>query len=420
MRKFLFILLIALTSSLYGQKFEEAKDNGEGFDKPSVKVGGDFAIQFQSLSHEADSVELISLGKGFNLPTANLNIDATLAKGVKLNLVTYLSARHHNEAWVKGGYLIMDQLPFLNSTAVDNIMHFFTIKAGVMEINYGDAHFRRSDNGNVINNPFVGNYIVDAFTTAPALELMFRKNGIIAMAAVSSGSLRPDLAAYKASDSTYTAYNTKDELAYYGKIGYDNILANDLRLRLTLSGYYCAEHHFGSLYNGDRAGSRYYLIMNTRKFAATDVDIKSNHTSGNWSPGLTSKDMSLMANAFASFKGLEVFGTYENASTKSPAGVEYNFNQLAFEALYNFGSNKQFFGGARYNIVDANIKRTNNIGESVETNQTISRIQLGAGWHLLASTVVKLEYVMQNYDNFNESDGEGEFSGVMFEAAISF
>ena len=34
-----------------------------------------------------------------------------------------------------------------------------------MEINYGDAHFRRSDNGNAIYNPFVGNYIMDAFTT---------------------------------------------------------------------------------------------------------------------------------------------------------------------------------------------------------------------------------------------------------------
>ena len=34
-----------------------------------------------------------------------------------------------------------------------------------MEINYGDAHFRRSDNGNALYNPFVGNYIMDAFTT---------------------------------------------------------------------------------------------------------------------------------------------------------------------------------------------------------------------------------------------------------------
>ena len=39
------------------------------------------------------------------------------------------------------------------------------VRVGHMEINYGDAHFRRSDNGNAIYNPFVGNYIMDAFTT---------------------------------------------------------------------------------------------------------------------------------------------------------------------------------------------------------------------------------------------------------------
>ena len=40
-----------------------------------------------------------------------------------------------------------------------------TVRVGHIEINYGDAHFRRSDNGNAIYNPFVGNYIMDAFTT---------------------------------------------------------------------------------------------------------------------------------------------------------------------------------------------------------------------------------------------------------------
>ena len=39
------------------------------------------------------------------------------------------------------------------------------MRVGHLEINYGDAHFRRSDNGNAMYNPFVGNYILDAFTT---------------------------------------------------------------------------------------------------------------------------------------------------------------------------------------------------------------------------------------------------------------
>ena len=80
--------------------------------------------------------------------------------------------------------------PFFILTAVDNAMDYLTLKVGVMEMNYGDEHFRRSDNGEVINNPFVGNYIMDAFTTAPGLEIMFRNPaGLIAMGGLTTGSL---------------------------------------------------------------------------------------------------------------------------------------------------------------------------------------------------------------------------------------
>ncbi|MFA5463056.1 MAG: hypothetical protein WC265_03170, partial [Dysgonamonadaceae bacterium] len=149
MKSIFFILsaLVMNTTLTLGQHFEEKKLSGKDFDKVNVQVGADFAMQYQSLEHSADNTELIPLGKGFNLPTANLNLKANLAPGLKVNLVTYLSSRHHPEAWVKGGYMLIDQLPFFNSVALDNIMEYLTIKVGVMEINYGDAHFRRSDNG---------------------------------------------------------------------------------------------------------------------------------------------------------------------------------------------------------------------------------------------------------------------------------
>jgi hypothetical protein len=191
MKKSMIILfMVALSTSLYAQ-FEPPQVKGEDFTEVKVKVGGDFALQYQGISHHADSA-LIPLGTGFNLPTANFNLDVDLARGVKLNLQTYLSARHHNETWVKGGYIMLDELPFIKSDVIDRIMEKVTIWAGDMELNYGDAHFRRSDNGNVIRNPFVGNYIMDAFTTAPALEVMYRSNGLLLMAATSTGQLRQD------------------------------------------------------------------------------------------------------------------------------------------------------------------------------------------------------------------------------------
>lgn len=408
MKKLFLFFAAAIVFSLasYGQ-FEEPQMTGTDFEKVKVRLGADFAMQYQMLSHYADSA-LIPLGKGFNLPTANLVTEAVLAPGIKVNLTTYLSARHHNEAWVKGGYLIIDELPFIKSDKVDRAMDFLTIKVGDMDVDYGDAHYRRSDNGHVTANPFVGNYIIDAFTTQIAAEVFFRANGFLLMGAVSNGTLKPSLAGYSASTG-YTAYDTHKELAYYWKAGYDKQMNDDLRLRLTLSGYHSPKNHFGSLYYGDRAGSRYYLVMNRVTNNAADVDITKNHLSGNWGPGLMDKDNSLMLNLFTKYKGLEFFGTYEAINGTLLSGAKTKFNQYAAEGIYRFGGKDQFYTGLRYNYASNN------------QDQSISRLQAGAGWSMIESVLVKLEYVNQQYDNFISNYGsEAGFKGLMFEAAITF
>lgn len=401
------MITVMFAMAAHSQEFEPPQATGDEFEEVKVRVGADFAMQYQSLSHSADS-SLIPLGSNINLPTANFNIKADLAPGMKLKLVTYLSSRHHVEAWVKGGYLLMDELPFLNSSLADRVMERMTLKAGVMEINYGDAHFRRSDNGKVTVNPFVGNYIMDAFTTAPAFEAMFRQNGWLLMGAISSGSLRPDKVGFSSFTNTYTKYDLQDELAYYFKAGLDKELTSDLRLRATLSGYINNNHHFGSLYYGDRAGSRYYLVMKRKEFESEDVDAASGHTSGRWGPGFTDKNHAYMGNLFAKYKGLEFFGTYETTSgTSAFSPAEYNFDQFAVEGLYRFGNNDEFYAGARYNKV------------SNDNDQSVDRIQVGAGWFMTQNVMLKLEYVDQNYENFAEYGSKAGFSGVMFEAAVS-
>jgi hypothetical protein len=396
-----------ITMRAFGQ-FEPPQDNGEGFEKVKVHVGGDFAIQYQILKHEADT-PLIPLGTGFNLPTANFSLDADLARGIHLNLETYLSARHHNEAWVKGGYILIDELPFIKSPGLDKVMDYLTLKVGDMELDYGDAHYRRSDNGHVTTNPFVGNYTMEAFTTAPAFELMFRNKGILVMAGLTSGILKQDLVTFNSKDSSYTPYNTTQELAFYWKAGYDKKFSDDFRLRATLSGYHNPKNHSGSLYNGDRAGSRYYLVMKLETDQATDVDIKSNHTTGNFGPGSLIKTNSLMFNLFTQYKGLEFFGTYETMSGINTANKDTRFSQLAAEGLYRFGKQKQFYGGLRYNMVN-----------DKENDMSTNRLQVGAGWFLIPAIVFKVEYVNQNYiDSPLYGEGAG-FHGVMIEAAVSF
>jgi hypothetical protein len=194
----LFCLFLSFSSSLLAQQapinffrpydqsglhvFEPGKADTVPYEGLRVRVGGNFAQQFQALSHEnqalpniVDNVnlnQLFGLAPGFNLATANLNIDVQLEDGIRLNLITYLSSRHHPEAWVKGGFIQFDKLKFFNSEVVDRVMEKLTIRMGHMEVNYGDAHFRRTDNGNAMYNPFVGNYILDEPKRSSRLERM--------------------------------------------------------------------------------------------------------------------------------------------------------------------------------------------------------------------------------------------------------
>jgi hypothetical protein len=407
-KQFTVLLFLIIAISSFGQKFEETVPVIENLKKPQVQIGGDFAMQLQFLKHHADSA-LIPLGKGVNIPTANLNLNTILADGIEVNLTAYLSSRHHPDTWVKGGYLLLDKLPFIKSDFVTKAMEYMTFKVGVMELNYGDAHFRRSDNGHVIDNMFVGNYVMDAFTTAPAFEALYRNKGILLMAAVTTGTLDPTLVGYNTYSKTYTPYYIGKELAFYWKAGYDKQINNDFRVRATLSGYHASNNHFGSLYDGDRTGSRYYLVMNLKTNSSGDVDPTVNHMSGNWGPGFTDRDNSLMLNLFTKYKGLELFGTYETVNgTPAFGGVSFKYTQYAMDGLIHFGKDEQFFGGARYDYVKDN------------TNQSIDRVQITSGWFLIPNILIKAEYVNQNYNNFTKYGANAGFKGPMIETTVSF
>lgn len=419
------ILSIALASLFFiqvqAQNFEPAQIDTINFEKVSPFLHANFALQFQGLNQSADSVPLIPLGKGFNLPTANFTVGAHLAQGVQVVLESYLSSKHHNETWVKGGYLLIDQLPFIPFEKVEDVMNYLTIKAGVMELNYGDAHFRRSDNGNVINNPFVGNYIMNAFTTAPAAEVYFRNNGIIVVGGVSQVSVNQQIVEYDKNDKEFKTYDTKDELSFYGKLGYDAEIDEDIRVRATAS-VFTGKNHGLSLYSGDRAGSRYYLVMKQQKDSLSNAtNITTGHLLGDYYPdqfGTVTQDNSVMLNLYTEFKGFHLFGTYElakgsnrnwNAAKNKYDFTDFTFNQFAIEGLYYFGKEKQFYLGTRYNIVQDHL------------SQSVQRINGVGGWNMTKNILTKLEYVHQTYNNFAAyKNAAAGFNGLMLEAAISF
>ncbi len=401
--------------------FEAPKDVNTSFDGVKVRVGGAFAQQFQALSHENAAFTdtagtimngLYALKPGFNLATANLNIDVQLEDGVTLNMVTYLSSRHHSEAWVKGGYIQFDKLPFFNSEVIDDLMEKVTIKVGHMEVNYGDAHFRRTDNGNAMYNPFVGNYLVDAFNTEIGGEIYYRDNGVIAMLGMTGGEINGNVADLDPNDigKTETDDKLKRSPSILGKLGYDKQINDDFRFRITGSTYYTASSSRNHILDGDRGGARYYSVMSAPGAAAGD-DFRT----GRYNPGFGDEVTLFMGNVFLKYQGLELFGIVETGSGKSSNEADTRkYTHLAADLVYRFGAKENVYVGGRYNAVSAEDV------SGVDIN--INRIQLGAGWFVTKNILAKVEYVNQEYKDFAASSryADGKFNGFMVEAVIGF
>jgi hypothetical protein len=389
--------------------FETTKEPGAEFKGFRLDFGAAFTSQLQNLSHSNTAVpnvvsgvnanQLQSIGLGFNNSTANATLHAQLAPGIRAQLTSYLSARHHNETWVKDGYIQIDQSP-IDFAPLKLLFEIATVRIGHMEINYGDAHFRRSDNGNALHNPFVGNYIMDAFTTEIGGEVYLKVNGLIAMGAVTAGELR----------GTVVTPEQRGP-SFIGKLGVDRQVNSDLRVRLTGSMYKAEKAMSNTLYGGDRAGSRYYWVMEN-----TTATESANFTSGLINPGFKNKVAALQMNPFVKFRGLEVFGVVERAEGKaSVESTDRIWKQYAVDTVYRFLPDETLFVGARYNRAHGELA-------GITSDVGADRWQFGGGWFVTPHILAKAEYVTQKYFGYpaaNIKNG-GTFNGMMLEGVIAF
>jgi hypothetical protein len=376
--------------------FESPFTTNVEFDGVYVRIGGSNTLQFQGLRHENDANNLADLESNFNLATSNLDFDVALAPGMRMHLRTYLSSQHHAEAWVKGGYIQIDSFDFIEEGFLSGISDNIRIKVGHMENNYGDNHFRRSDNGAAILNPFVGNYLMDSFTTEVGGEVYVYSGDVFGMVGLTNGKLN---------QSTVEAA-VKTKPTFLTKLGYDSQINDDLRFRITGSMMRVSEAASIYLYSGDRAGSRYYNVI-TGGF-------RSGRIAPSFAGGGTAGEMTaIMINPFVKFQGLEFYGVFENASGKNEVESDTrSYTQLGAELLYRFGAGEDFYVGTRYNTVS---------GEEAGGNEIdVNRFNIGGGWFMTENVMTKLEYVNQTFDGFTGDFAGAEFSGIMLEAVVSF
>ncbi|WP_158996273.1 hypothetical protein [Mucilaginibacter sp. L196] len=412
--------------------FETSKIDTIPFTDLKVKVGGNFEMAFQALRNFNTATPLTETGfkgnvnslekltNGFDLPMANLNVDAQLADGIRMDITMYLASRHHEDTWVKGGYIQFDKLLFLKSDIVNMLMKNITIKVGQFDVDYGDQHFRRSDGGNTIYNPFVENYIMDEFATEIGAEVYIHTNsGFFVMGGMTNGELDATVVAGTKIDSATNQPNQFDP-AFHGKIGFDKQVNKDLRVRITGSGYTVHSANSSTLFGGDRTGSHYFNVMENQNIAnGTTLSDEADYSpfSGRLNPGFSEEVNTVMGNVFLKYKGLEFFGTAEDAKGRAITEVkERKATQYAADLIYRFPQGKEnFWVGFRYNTVTALL-------QGYTSNITINREAGSLGWFITKNIMAKAEYVNQNYEGYPAANilNGGNFHGAVLEASIGF
>jgi hypothetical protein len=391
--------------------FEAPKSDEVPFTGFALSFGGAFTQEFQGLQHSntaasviptgstVNSNQLISIGHGFNNAVANLNVNAQIAPGIRVAMTSYLSARHHQESWVKDGYLLVDESP-IDNALLKSIMKYTTLRVGHFEINYGDAHFRRSDNGSSMFNPFAGNYILDDFTTEIGAEVYGRTGPFISMLGVTGGEVHGQVTAPQSRSASVL-----------GKLGVDQKFGDDIRFRLTGSFYANNKAASNTLFTGDRGGSAYYDVLENS--ASTET---ANAWSGQVRPGFSNKVNAEVINPFIKIGGAEFFGNFETATGGAFTEPKLRtLHQNVYEGLYRLFSDKLYVGG-RYNTLKGQL-----ITKS-STDETVTRYQVGGGWFVTPNVLAKAEWVNQKYDNFPTTDirNGGKFNGFMVSGVVSF
>lgn len=385
--------------------FEMPKPTSDTFTGPTLDIGAAFTQAFQDLSQSnsaaprivngKDQNQLISIGAGLPLASANLVVNAQLTKGIVVSVENYLASRGHEQFYVKGGYLQIDASP-IDLAPLNAVMKFTTLKVGMFENNFGDSHFRRSDAGQAMYNPFVGNYIVDPFTTEAGAEVYLRKGPAFVMGAITSGEMRGAVATPE-----------KRGWARYGKVGVDKQVSPTLRVRLTGSLYKADRSLNQTIYSGDRPGSRYYDVL---------VDsVGRDRWSGSIQPGFRNKVTAVQINPFVKLGGLEFFASIDRGRGRAASETEdRKLRQTAVDVVYRFAGDKLYVGG-RYNTATMRL-------QGIANDVGADRVAAAAGWQISPLILLKGEYVDQKYNDFPTTDRRsgGRFKGLTVEGVVAF
>lgn len=376
-------------------------------------MGFDSVGRFQYLTQDNVAVGgevRDNLDPGFQTPFGDLSFMADFGEAMEVYFDIHIATRP-NPDHLQGdqGYLLVHEMPqrLQGWRPLDWFFEEFDVKAGAFEIDYGDAHYRRSNNAQVQQNPLIGNFVVDPRATDIGLELISAERPVKWLLGFGSGTYE----GHFGDGGGYSAH---------GKIWGDPI--KDLRTSFSI---YHSDHSgdgvgwpgegtVGNLFRTNRSGGPYGGILD------------NGDAPGQVMPGMGQKVTAAQVDLTWRLKPIELYAYFAymqdaDINGDAPGAPEDSWYYYAGEGIYYFTN--RLYLAARYS--GATARRL----DDASTDGTVHRIQLGGGYWFFDSVLGKLEFVYQKYRNFSETDGmisgvnawhDPEFKGVIAEASFGF
>lgn len=368
----------------------------------------------QALSQDdvfnTSGTELADLEPGFQTAWGNLEVRGVFGEEEEIEMFfdLYISSRPHpSTMYGHEGYLLVRGVPenlrgmrFLNP-----VFDRVNLKFGHFEVDYGDHRHRRSDNADVQQNPFIGNFVVDPEMVEVGAEIFSKPGAFNWLAGVSSGTNTEDF-----TDGRGTAL--------HGKVWTQ--IPEPLRIAAS---YYTVDHSDNPAERG--AGSKTQLFAANRSGGRYGGVFGGGNQPGQVTPANGQDLTAWQLDALWDRAPVEVYLSYGNTrdadiNGSAPGRPEEEWDYYAADFVWHFTDN--LYSGVRFSGADATT-----VG-GVVTDGSVQRLQAVLGYWFTKNLLAKVELATEEMRDFQEGivvSGvqawkDPSFSGLVAEVSFSF
>lgn len=367
----------------------------------------------------ADSVVSGPLEPGFQTPFGQFSFLADIGEGaIEAYADIFIASRpHEDELQADEGYILFRQMPGPLG-GIGLVRAFFdqaNIKFGAFEIDFGDAHYRRSNNADTQRNPLIGNYVIDPRGTDLGFEIFGKPgqrpvNWLLGMGVGNAGD-----------------FQAARGLQVHGKLFGDSVG----RIRPAIS-FYWADNS-GNPTGFPNSGSKSDLFQSNRAGGPYEDVLSGGNAPGQISPGngqdvsAVQFDLTLPGNCWELY-GYVGLVQDNDINGSGPGTPTESWVYYAGEGIYHI--TPRFYVAGRYSGASAShLVSAFDPTLDVRSDGHVHRFQVGGGYWIHETILAKFEYVHQLYNGFTPDGSQvsgvdvwddPSFNGLLTEVSFSF